>query len=564
MKRDRTRRESLALLASASALAAAPPRAQGQGRQVFRHGVASGDPGETSVVIWTRLTTGEGAAMVDWQLAVDPEFSTIIQAGRSVADRDRDHTVKVVPEGLLPGRTYYYRFHTQGEASPTGRTRTLPAGRMERLGIALMSCSNYSLGYFTTYDAVANDAAIDVVLHTGDYIYEYGDDFSRQSKDFVRPADPPHETVSLDDYRRRHATHKSDPHSQRMHAALPLIALWDDHDVANDSWMGGAQNHQPATEWAWADRRNAAVQAYYEWMPVRDPKPGHSRLEAWRTYRFGDLATLITLETRLNARSQQIDYRDHKDRLTTKTERDAFLRDILGDRRRQLMSEPMKRALSEGLAASVADHQPWRLIGNGVIMARVMTPDLRAGGIRSDDYPEIAFLDRYTDFSWRAEHSLPDDLDAWDGYAGARQEFYELCQGAGARDLLVLSGDSHCFWSNTLADDNGVPMGAELGTAGISIQSEFEMARFRAALIDRLDGLYASGNPEVRWRNSTHSGYVRLVLSREDATADFVAVQTDRQSGYATSILRTEHIAKRNGALQFESGRGLDTATQAE
>jgi alkaline phosphatase D len=482
-----------------------------------------------------------------------------------MAERARDHTVKVVPQGLLPGRVYYFRFHARGEASPTGRTRTLPTGRLERLGIALMSCSNYSLGYFTTYDAVATDPTIDVVLHTGDYIYEYGNEFSRQSKAFVRPADPPHETVSLDDYRRRHATHKSDPSSQRMHAMHPFIALWDDHDVANDSWMGGAQNHQPETEGSWRDRREAALHAYYDWMPVRDPAPGRGRLDAWRTYRFGDLATLVTLETRLTARTQQVAYRDYKPRLETKPDRDAFVRDVLGDRRRAMMSDPMRVALAQGLAASVERRQPWRLIGNGVVMARVRTPDLRAARVTAQDYPEITLLDRYTDILWKAEHGLPDDLDAWDGYAGARQGFYELCQAAGVRDLLVLSGDSHSFWCNTLADDHGRPMGLELGTAGVSIQSEFEMAGFRPALIERLDGLYAAANPEVRWRDSAHRGYVRVTLGRESATAEFVAVQTDRPSGYATSVLRTEHIARRDGALQFAARAGSRaTTTQAE
>jgi alkaline phosphatase D len=536
-------------MVGAAAASAGPVLARQAG--AFRHGIASGDPASGSIVLWTRITTAEDAVVVYWQLALDAGFQSIVRSGRTVARRDRDHTVKVVPDRLAAGETYYYRFQALGEASPVGRTRTLPTGRVERLGIALLSCSNYSLGYFTAYDAVSRDPAIDFVLHTGDYIYEYGEAFSRQSKDFVRPADPPHETVSLDDYRRRHAIHKADPASQRMHAALPLMALWDDHEIANDSWFGGAQNHQPGTEGNWRARRDAAVRAYYEWMPVREPAAGQSRLNAWRTYRFGDLATLVTLETRLTARARPIDYREHKATLETAEGRTAFLRDVLGDRKRRMLSGGMRAALGRALASSVRDRQPWRLIGSGVLMARVFTPDFVGAGIQPTDYPEIGLLDRFTDLIWRARRNLPDDLGAWDGYAGARQAFYQQCQDAGARDLLVLSGDSHMFWANALIDDAGRRMGVELGTAGASIQSELDMAGFRPALTSRFDALYAAHNPDVLWRDSAHRGYVRVVLTPAAASADFVAVQVDRPEGYGVKVLRTERIVRQDDSLAF-------------
>jgi len=544
-----SRRESLALLAAAAAVGATPAHSVQPG--VFRHGVASGDPGPDSIVLWTRVTTTEDSLPVSWELAEDPAFKSVVRSGDVLARAPADHTVKVAPGGLPSGRVYYYRFLANGEASPTGRTRTLPTGRLDRLGVALMSCSNYSLGYFNTYEAVARDPAVDVVLHTGDYIYEYGDDLSRQSNYFVRPADPPHETVTLDDYRRRHALHKSDPQSQKMHAAHPLIALWDDHEVANDSWMSGAENHQPATEGPWAVRRDAAIQAYYEWMPVREPEPGRDRLEAWRTYRFGDLATLITLETRLTARGQAVDYRAYKDKLKTEADRDVFVREVLGDRSRQMMSPRMKDALHRGLSASIEGRQPWRIIGNGVLMARIRMPALKANGLTPEAYPEIGFLDQYTDVVWKADQGLPDEPGTWDGYSAARQEFYRLSQSAGARDLLVLTGDSHCFWSNTLADDEGTPMGVELGTAGVSIPSTYAMARFRPDLMTRLDALYASANPEVRWTDSSHRGYVRVVLTPEAARADFVAVETTRPDASEPSILRREHLIRKGGGLAF-------------
>lgn len=548
---DLTRRETIAL--GAAALAASPSMARPDEAPRFRHGVASGDPAQDSVVLWTRVTTDEEALPVSWDVALDPAFRKIIRTGETVARRESDHTVKVVPGGLEPGRTHHYRFRAAGEISPAGRTRTLASGRLDRLGIALMSCANYSLGFFTTYDAVARDPSIDFLLHCGDYIYEYGNDLLQQSSFFMRPSDPPHEIVSLDDYRRRHASHKADPHSQAMHAAHPLIALWDDHEVCNDTWAGGGENHQPATEGEWNQRRDAAIRAYYEWMPIRDPRPGQSRLEAWRTYRFGDLATLVTLETRLSGRDEPVDLADYKDKLRTAEDRAALIRDVLGDPARQMLSPAMKAALKESLGASVESGQPWRLIGNGTLMARIWTPDLRAAGIRAEDHPELAFLDRYTNVVWKGDHHLPDSTQSWDGYAGARQQFYALCQDAGARDLLVLTGDSHCFWSNTLTDDHDVPMGVELGTAAANFPSEWRMAGFRPDLIGTIDALYRDASADVAWTDGRQCGYVRVILEPHGATAEFIGVETSTARNYQTTRLRTEHINRTDGTLVASS-----------
>lgn len=547
-----TRRESVIWLVGATTLAATKSKGQNNNNttRLFQHGVASGDPARDSVVLWTRVTTPTEEMTIAWELARDPSFKSIVRRGTTSSRAVRDHTVKVVPEGLEPGQTYYYRFRAQGESSPPGRTKTLPVGALDRLGIALMSCSNYSLGYFTTYDAVAADTNIDFVLHTGDYIYEYSNDTSKMSNYYVRPSEPPHQTVTLDDYRKRHATNKTDPHSQRMHATHPMIAFWDDHDVANDDWSGGAENHHPATEGDWRVRRDAAIQAYFEWMPIRDPAPGHSPLDYWRTYSFGDLATLVTLETRLTARGKQVDYHEFKDTVHTPADRAAFMKNVLGDPSRQMMSDGMKTSLKEGLAASVAQHQPWRLVGNGVLMAKICTPDLRRHGLRPEDYPELALLDKYAGILWDADHNVPDTTDNWNGYSGAREEFYEICQSVGVRDLLVLTGDSHCFWSNTLADDQGSAMGIELGTAGISIPSDFALAGFRPALMEKLDKLYASNNVEVNWTDSRHRGYVRVLLGRESAAVDFVAIDTTIQQNYSSTILRSETIHLRDGTLK--------------
>ncbi|MFH1516539.1 MAG: PhoD-like phosphatase N-terminal domain-containing protein, partial [Pseudomonadota bacterium] len=174
------RRQTLALITGGTLAACAAPQTEAAAppalSPAFAHGVASGDPRTTSVVLWTRVTTDLAEQAVTWQLAHDAAFSDMVQSGEAVASAEADHTVKVIPEGLEPGAQYYFRFTTTGAASPTGRTRTLPVDALDRLGVALISCSNYPFGHFNAYDAIAKDADVDFVLHTGDYIYEYGAD----------------------------------------------------------------------------------------------------------------------------------------------------------------------------------------------------------------------------------------------------------------------------------------------------------------------------------------------------------------------------------------------------
>lgn len=523
---DLTRRDSMALLAGTVALAPIWPSFASAG-PIFRHGVASGDPTQDSVVLWTRVTTATPDVPVDWELALDPEFHRIAQSGKALARRERDHTVKIVPDQLSPGRIYYYRFRAFGEVSDIGRTRTLPVGHIDRLGIALMSCSNYAMGYFNAFGAIARDPGIDFLLHTGDYIYEYANAFAARSSFYVRPCEPSHEIVTLDDYRQRHAITKTDAQAQAMHATHPLIALWDDHEIYDNAWKGGGEQDPSSMQAHSSARREAAVRAYYEWMPVRDPAPGADPLDFWRSYVFGDLATIVTLETRLSARDRQINLRDYRELLKTPDGR-ARVEAILADPARQLLSERMKNVLRASLASSVAARQPWRIIGSGTIMAHVNTPSLRKAGLRPDDEPGLALLDKLTDLFWEGENGLP-STDCWDGYGGARQQFYELCKDVGASDLLVLSGDSHRFWANRLTDQNGVDMGVELGTAGVTSPSNFALAGCSDALMAKLDRLYVAANRDVTWVDSAHRGYVRVTLGRKQASADFIAVGASTQ-----------------------------------
>ena len=247
----------------------------GSSEIVFAHGIASGDPDQTSVVIWTRVSGFSDTVDVRWNVATDSDFRNIVRQGRFTTNANRDYTVKVVVDALDPGTDYFYQFAVNDAVSAAGRSRTLPVGHVENLTIAVVSCSNFSFGYFNGYEAIARDSGVDVVAHLGDYIYEHGPDgYGGETGPRIgRAHSPAHEIVSLADYRQRHAQYKTDPGSLAMHARHPLIVIWDDHETTNNPWMGGAENHQP-DEGSWQARRAASMQAYYEWMPVRDPLAG--------------------------------------------------------------------------------------------------------------------------------------------------------------------------------------------------------------------------------------------------------------------------------------------------
>lgn len=534
-----SRRTTLAGISAVGVLAILP-RGAAAASLLFRHGVASGDPDATSVVLWTRVSANAPLA-VDWELAADPQFARIIQRGTVQTGPERDFTVKVLAEGLAPGGRYYYRFRARGMTSAVGRTRTLPVGKLDRLGIALASCSNYAFGFFNAYDAIARDPAVEFVLHTGDYIYEYAADGwgGDVAKKLGRVHQPANEIVSLSDYRTRHAQYKTDAGSQAMLAAKPLLACWDDHESANNPWVGGAQNHQPDKEGDWAARREASIQAYFEWMPVREPGAGRSRMQFWRTYVFGDLATLSTLETRHTARAEQIDYLPYSKTIASHADARAMERDAIGAPGRTMLASELEADLGAAWTRSKELGQPWRLIGNPMPIARTRVPDVVALGLIPDPAKQAKPSDDARILAWKGKWNLPFYPDTWDGYEWARERLYSQARGAGVNDLVFLTGDSHSFWANQLADAAGRSTGIELGTAGITSPGDFIGSGFDPVTAAKLDRALEEHNPEVVWTDNLHQGYVRLVLGRNGGQADFVAVDTVLSRRYrARSVKR--------------------------
>lgn len=521
----------------------------------FSCGVASGDPARESVVLWTRIAGAEGNVAVTAEVAEDESFSRILWTERTETGPGRDHTVKVVASGLEPGKRYAYRFLSGGEVSPVGFARTLPE-TTERVRFAIASCSHYSFGFFNAYDHMARDADIDAVIHLGDYFYEYGVDGygGATGAKIGRPHDPPHEVLNLDDYRRRHRQYKMDPSLRAMHAAHAIIPVWDDHETSNDSFQRGAENHQPETEGSWEARKRAALQAYYEYMPVRDPEPGKTREQFYRDYAWGNFLTITAVETRLTARTKPIDYTEAISELNSDEDIERFRRDTLGDPSRELLGDTQRSFVERSLAASVESGATWRVLANQVLMARVLAPDLGAYVTEEQIVALEADFPPIRDFLKWSSLGLPYNTDAWDGYPAARERFYDSAKSAGATDLIVLTGDTHMFWANDLKSDAGEAMGVEFGTSGITSPGAgaiFGEAAFDYSLLMRRD------NEDVRYLDAVHNGYTTLELREDKGRVEFISMDTITSPQYTPFRSAGFNLRRRNGTVELAGSDGL-------
>ena len=493
--------------AALASVAALPLTAQagGPAGPLFQHGVASGDPLADRVILWTRVTpqSPRRATVLRYELATDPAMQQIVQRGTVRTDAERDHTVKVDAAGLRPATTHYYRFHAENEASPIGRTRTLPVGATPRLRMAVVSCSNHAAGYFNAYRRVAERADLDLVLHLGDYLYEYGPNQYGN----LRTPEPPNEMVTLTDYRLRHAQYKRDADSQALHRQHPLVCIWDDHEITNDAWEGGAQNHTEGVEGRWVDRVNVGLQAYYEWMPVREVDPAQPRRNQ-RAFRIGDLVDLVMLEERLGARSQQL-----RASLSTPfgngfVQSGEFLNPV-----RTLLGAEQEAWLATRLRMSPAR---WKFVGQGVMFAQLKlqgAPLAAGGGV---------FV----------------NSDQWDGYQPARDRVYDVLKGdathAPVNNVVVLTGDIHSSWAADLSQD---PNNPNLATGGYDAANgtgsravEFVGTSVTSPGLADPNGSTAaflrSVNPHFKYIDFNQRGYMLLDVTRERAVCEWWFVDT--------------------------------------
>ncbi len=342
----------------------------------FKYGVASGDPLADRVILWTHAKVADStdAVSLTWQLASDAAFATIFKSGQVDATEAASFTAKVDATGLSAGTSYFYRFRdAAGTFSTVGTTRTLPAADAASVKFAVFSCALYSEGFFNTYDAAAKSDA-HYAVHLGDYIYEYGADPAKfGNRDAValgRVTSPAGEIVSLSDYRTRYALYRSDPNLQALHAKMPWITVWDDHEIANNAWVGGAENHNPATQGDWNVRKVTAARAYHEWMPIRSPDPANL-LKIYRRFDFGRLFTLHMLDTRIEGRDRQYDNFGDSDggvaRYIAGVTKGAG--GVLPDASRKMISAEQQTWLTTGMQASTrpgsssATRTSWRACG---------------------------------------------------------------------------------------------------------------------------------------------------------------------------------------------------------
>lgn len=507
-----TRRGIFALAGASAAVATTPSAAQSYGAG-FTHAVASGEPQSSSVLLWTRYVASKETTLT-WQVSPREDFADIVSEGEVVASPARDFCAKVIAKGLAADTWFFYRFMSpEGTMSPVGRTRTLPQGPTSNFRMAVFSCANFGFGYFNAYAHAAETNDVDLAVHLGDYIYEYGGDTypSEDQRHPNRSVAPGGEIIALADYRQRYASYRADPDLQRLHQVLPMIAVWDDHESTNDSWRDGAQNHQSETEGDWETRKAIAKQVYREWMPVSD--------EPYAAYNVGDLATLFRIDTRLEGREQQFDLTGMiRDAQTPDEIREIFraLRDgPWADPKRQLLGGPQEKWLVEGLAASKKRGAVWQVLIQQVLIGKLSAPK-GISSLLGDNVPEFARA-RLTAASLAAEVGLPLNMDAWDGYPAARDRLFKAAREANA-NLVVFAGDTHNAWAFDLAH-NGEPVGVEFATSSVSSPG-FE--GYLSGLPPKLlAGALVNANEELTWADTSQRGYMVVDLTPEEATSEW-------------------------------------------
>ncbi|OEY91653.1 alkaline phosphatase [Acinetobacter proteolyticus] len=532
----------------------------------FEHGVASGDPLQDRVILWTRLTPSESSArlQVTWEIALDQQFKQIIKTDKVTTTASQDFTVKVDATGLKPDQSYFYRFIFGDKVSPVGQTKTLPSSAT-KVSFAVCSCSNYPAGYFYVYREMAKQN-VDVVIHLGDYIYEYGAD-GYAAEDAAKlgrtlAADNNKEIIKLDDYRKRYALYRKDKDLQALHHRHPFIVIWDDHELANDAWREGAENHQP-NEGSFLERKLAALQAYFEWMPIRPVDDQHTKI--YRQFDFGNLVQLTMLDTRIIARDEQLDYANY---MTANGLDIAKFQADLTNPARTLMGYTQRDWLIGKLQQSTAN---WNVLGQQILMTKMLVPaelllalaEITAGNPSADtlnkmnaQITELVTLKirlQKGDPSLTAQEKArvltvaPYNLDAWDGYFAEREIVYAALAQL-KKKVVVLAGDTHNAWSSNLYSKDGAFVGVELATSSVSSPGLEKYLNIPLAQLQQFEFAFTTLIDELNYCNLNQRGYLIV---------QFDAAQVQSQWIYVDSIKKPEYVIDQSRGYQLSLDKNL-------
>lgn len=584
-------RRSATMATPSSEAGGEPPEVD---RQVaFLHGIASGDPLADAVILWTRVTPEDdntAPVLVTWQVARDPDFTQLVNEDSAEARAAYDFTLKVDVRGLEPGTSYYYRFLAAGESSPVGRTCTLPEGDVEQVTFAVMSCANYPMGYFHVYAEAAKEEQLDAVVHLGDYLYEFSSDnydpkeeqqaiYRREAERMGRvfPENNDLEILTLVDYRRRYAAYRSDPGLLALHAKVPFISVWDDHEVANDAWTYGALRHDPATQEEYLIRKRHALQAYFEWMPIRPYQENNQEI-IYRSFHYGDLVSLHMLDTRHIGRDEPLAL-GYSDFMTDDGQLDAeAAHAFINDPNRHLIGTTQLNWLGDALATSNAT---WQVLGQQVLMGRMTVPATILTGLseaeESRDPGRImaaagTSLARNMAFKqfegdplasaaiealFGSSAKLPYNPDAWDGYAAERDEVLNLAETLG-KNLVVLAGDSHNAWSSELTLGSGKQkrcVGVEFATPSITSPGLNEYMKLPESEIRVAEEGFVYLIDDLKYANLSHQGYMRVTFTAQEARSEwrFVSSVKEREYQVEERLARTMVVQAGKPALMREN-----------
>ncbi|RUP37300.1 MAG: alkaline phosphatase [Acinetobacter sp.] len=528
----------------------------------FDHGVASGDPLQDRVILWTRLTPSDLSArlQVTWQIALDSQFKQIIKTDKVTTSASQDFTVKVDATGLTANQSYFYRFVFGDKISPVGQTKTLPTST-SKVSFAVCSCSNYPAGYFYVYREMAKQN-VDVVIHLGDYIYEYGAD-GYATEDAAKlgrtlPADNNKEIIKLDDYRKRYALYRKDKDLQALHHRHPFIVIWDDHELANDTWREGADNHQ-ANEGSFLDRKLAALQAYFEWMPIRPIDDQHIKI--YRQFDFGNLVQLTMLDTRIIARDKQLDYADY---MTANGLLNAakFQADLTNPAR-TLMGYTQRDWLLGKLQQSNAT---WNVLGQQILMAKMLIPTellLSLAAIVSGNPSAEALSQMNAQITElvklkirlqqgdptltpqekaRVQTVAPYNLDAWDGYFVEREILYGTLAQLNKK-VVVLAGDTHNAWSSNLYSKDGAFVGVELATSSISSPGLEKYLSIPLAQLQQFEFAFTTLIDELNYCNLNQRGYLIVQFDETQVQSQWIYVDSIKKAEYVVDTARQYQLS---------------------